>query len=163
MTHTCHWPRCGKEIAPRLWGCSRHWFRLPFALRRRISGTYRPGQEIDKRPSPEYIEAAKAVQAWITRTTVAIAPNVSGDPGGTANTTPPGEAQTARRVPREGQANGSLRAAGAIPAPQPQARVAETVDAGDLKSPEGASAHAGSSPAPGTQLHPAAFRIVDDL
>jgi hypothetical protein len=48
-----------------MWGCRGHWYRLPASLRRRIWNTYVPGQEITKTPSPEYIDAAKAVQAWI--------------------------------------------------------------------------------------------------
>lgn len=63
--HTCHWPNCGKEVPPAMWGCRAHWFKLPANLRSRIWATYRPGQEIDKKPSPEYMEAAKAVQDWI--------------------------------------------------------------------------------------------------
>ena len=63
--HTCHWPGCGKAVPPRLWGCAPHWFRLPTRLRARIWRAYRPGQEIDKRPSAEYLAVAKDVQAWI--------------------------------------------------------------------------------------------------
>jgi hypothetical protein len=63
--HTCHWPGCKAQVPPKLWGCAMHWYRLPPHLRARIWKTYRQGQEIDKRPSEEYIEAAKAVQAWI--------------------------------------------------------------------------------------------------
>jgi len=48
-----------------MWGCREHWFKIPKTLRDRIWATYRPGQEITKTPSVEYIEAAKAVQEWI--------------------------------------------------------------------------------------------------
>jgi hypothetical protein len=65
MKHTCHWPGCGKEVPPAMWGCSPHWFSLPKHLRDRIWATYRRGQEITKTPSPEYLEAALAVQDWI--------------------------------------------------------------------------------------------------
>jgi len=34
-------------------------------LRNKVWATYRPGQEITKTPSAEYIEVAKEVQAWI--------------------------------------------------------------------------------------------------
>lgn len=63
--HTCHWPGCGKEVPPAMWGCKGHWFTLPKRLRDRIWATYRRGQEITKSPSPEYIEAALEVQKWI--------------------------------------------------------------------------------------------------
>lgn len=48
-----------------MWGCRQHWFRIPKRLRDRIWATYRPGQEIDKQPSPGYRAAARDVQAWI--------------------------------------------------------------------------------------------------
>lgn len=64
MPHTCHWPNCRVEVPPKLWGCRRHWFMLPKAIRDRIWATYRPGQEITKDPSGEYIEAALAAERF---------------------------------------------------------------------------------------------------
>lgn len=63
--HRCHWPGCNVAVPPAMWGCRAHWFKIPKPLRDRIYRSYRPGQEIDKRPSREYLEAAKAVQQWI--------------------------------------------------------------------------------------------------
>lgn len=63
--HTCHWPGCPVEVPPKRWGCRGHWFALPTILRARIWLAYRPGQEIDKKPSVEYLQAAIAVQKWI--------------------------------------------------------------------------------------------------
>lgn len=65
MTHTCHWPGCDRIVPPRLWGCRPHWFALPQPLRTLIWSTYRPGQEITKTPSREYVQAARQVQDWI--------------------------------------------------------------------------------------------------
>jgi len=65
IKHYCHWPGCPTEVPPKLWGCKTHWFKLPKYLRARIWATYRPGQEIDKNPSPEYLTVAKDVQRWI--------------------------------------------------------------------------------------------------
>lgn len=65
MPHKCHWTGCDIEIPAKLWGCSGHWFRLPKELRDKIWQTYRPGQEIDKKPSREYVAVAKEVQDWI--------------------------------------------------------------------------------------------------
>ena len=48
-----------------MWGCQPHWYRLPKALRDRIWQTYRPGQEISKTPSRDYVAAAREVQEWI--------------------------------------------------------------------------------------------------
>jgi hypothetical protein len=64
--HECHWPGCKVQIPPAMWGCKAHWFKLPKVLRDAIWRSYRPGQEKDQRPSAEYLEAARAVQAWIT-------------------------------------------------------------------------------------------------
>lgn len=65
--HTCHWPGCTTEVRPAVWGCKRHWSLLPRSLQRLIWSAYRPGQEQDKRPSLEYINAARAVQDWIAQ------------------------------------------------------------------------------------------------
>jgi hypothetical protein len=63
--HHCHWPGCDKQVPPAAWGCSTHWYRLPKAFRDQIWVAYRPGQEIDQKPSEKYIEVAKAVRQWI--------------------------------------------------------------------------------------------------
>lgn len=63
--HHCHWPGCEQQVPPAMWGCKRHWFMLPKVLRDRIWMTYRPGQEKDWHPSPQYLKAAQAVQDWI--------------------------------------------------------------------------------------------------
>jgi len=64
-SHTCHWPGCGKQVPPAMWGCKQHWFALPKRLRDKIWRAYRPGQEIDMRPSEGYLEIANEVQQWI--------------------------------------------------------------------------------------------------
>lgn len=63
--HCCHWPGCDVHVSPKMWGCKDHWLRLPNKLRIKLWAAYRPGQEIDKAPSPAYIEAAKNIQWWI--------------------------------------------------------------------------------------------------
>lgn len=63
--HTCHWPGCGKRVPPKLWGCKQHWFALPKDIRDRIWATYRPGQEVTKTPSRDYVAAARAARDWI--------------------------------------------------------------------------------------------------
>jgi hypothetical protein len=40
--------------------CSRHWRGVPSELQQAVWRHYRRGQEIDKRPTPEYLAAAKA-------------------------------------------------------------------------------------------------------
>jgi hypothetical protein len=66
--HTCHWPGCTVTVPPKLWGCKAHWFKLPKSLRDEVWRAYRPGQEIDKNPSNEYIAVANNVQRWIKET-----------------------------------------------------------------------------------------------
>lgn len=65
MAHTCHWPGCKRVVPPKLWGCKEHWFKLPKALRDAVWSAYRPGQEIDKKPSLRYIAVARLVRGWI--------------------------------------------------------------------------------------------------
>jgi len=63
--HCCHWPGCGKQVPPALWGCLRHWRMVPKELRDRIWDAYRPGQERSMTPSREYVRVAREVQDWI--------------------------------------------------------------------------------------------------
>lgn len=63
--HTCHWPNCTRQVPPAMWGCSPHWFALPWTIRNDIWKSYRPGQEKDMRPSESYMQAAQAAQDWI--------------------------------------------------------------------------------------------------
>jgi hypothetical protein len=72
--HACHWPGCPRQVPPAMWGCSEHWFALPAYLRSRVWRAYRPGQEIDLRPSREYLEVAREVQEWIERDAVPVVP-----------------------------------------------------------------------------------------
>lgn len=83
--HTCHWPGCGAQVPPAMWGCRTHWYRLPSRLRAAIWATYRPGQEITMTPSPAYLQADENAQRWIRenehgqRTVIADA--AGSDPG----------------------------------------------------------------------------------
>jgi hypothetical protein len=63
--HTCHWPRCETQCPPAMWGCKKHWFKLPKRLRDLIWDTYEIGQEQSMTPSEEYLDAARQVQEWI--------------------------------------------------------------------------------------------------
>lgn len=63
--HDCHWPGCGKQVPPAMWGCRSHWFQLPKRLRDKIWAAYRPGQEVDRSPSRHYLAAAREAQEWI--------------------------------------------------------------------------------------------------
>lgn len=64
MGHKCHQPGCAVNVPPAMWGCKKHWFRLPKRLRDRIWATYVPGQEITKTPSQEYLDVADEVERW---------------------------------------------------------------------------------------------------
>lgn len=60
MSHTCHAKGCEALVAPKLLMCLKHWRRVPRELQRAVWASYRPGQEVDKKPSREYLEAARA-------------------------------------------------------------------------------------------------------
>lgn len=65
--HTCHWPGCSAQVPPAMWGCKKHWFKLPASLRAKVWATYKPGQEITMTPGAAYILVAQQVQEWIAR------------------------------------------------------------------------------------------------
>lgn len=72
--HECHWPGCGRQVPPAMWGCKQHWFALPKSLRDKVWASYRPGQERDMHPSLEYLDVAHEVQDWIAKNTAPIRP-----------------------------------------------------------------------------------------
>lgn len=53
--HTCHAHGCDKPVPTKMFACRRHWFALRKPLRDAIWREYRPGQEVDKRPSLRYL------------------------------------------------------------------------------------------------------------
>lgn len=65
MKHFCHWLGCGKEVPPRMWGCAFHWYKLPIQIRRKIWRAYHEGQEIEKNPSKEYLDAVREAREFI--------------------------------------------------------------------------------------------------
>jgi hypothetical protein len=60
MAHECHRQGCHTRVPPKMFMCRPDWFSLPKPMQAAIWATYRPGQEITKDPSSEYLEAARA-------------------------------------------------------------------------------------------------------
>lgn len=60
MAHLCHAVGCKVNVPPKMLMCLRHWRMVPKALQAQVWATYRPGQEIDKRPTQEYLTASNA-------------------------------------------------------------------------------------------------------
>ncbi len=58
--HTCHAEGCNLIVPPRMLMCAAHWRRVPRHLQAAVWREYRPGQEIDKNPTPEYLEVMQA-------------------------------------------------------------------------------------------------------
>lgn len=64
MSHHCHAHNCETNVPPRMLMCRRHWGMVPRSIQKKVWDHYRPGQEVDKRPSPEYLDVAdEAVRA----------------------------------------------------------------------------------------------------
>ncbi len=57
MSHHCHAKGCSVLVPPKMLMCYRHWKMVPRPLQNEIWRTYRPGQEISKTPSDEYLVA----------------------------------------------------------------------------------------------------------
>src|ERR1700733_6789312 len=56
--HLCHAVGCNRPIPPSSHMCATHWKMVPRLIQRLIWIHYRKGQEIDKRPSVNYIATA---------------------------------------------------------------------------------------------------------
>lgn len=67
MSHTCHAFACETKVPPRLHMCKPHWSMVPRAQQRALWAAYRPGQERDMQPSPEYLRAAAACVEAVAR------------------------------------------------------------------------------------------------
>lgn len=94
--HTCHRPGCEKPVPPKVFMCRPDWSAVPAPLRREILRTYRPGQEITKDPSREYLAAAaNAIEA------VGPKPAKAGTPG-TQKPDPSGAQNPCGRPPMAG-------------------------------------------------------------
>lgn len=65
--HVCHATGCEVEVPPRMFVCRKHWRRLPRTYQMAIWDTYKPGQEITKDPSDEYLHAAMAAVRYLER------------------------------------------------------------------------------------------------
>lgn len=57
--HLCHADFCNVKTPPSRLMCLKHWRKVPVVLRHLVWETYRPGQEVDKQPSDEYLLAAE--------------------------------------------------------------------------------------------------------
>lgn len=65
MSHQCHAFKCSREVPPKMFMCFKHWKMLPRVFQNDIWKNYRPGQEVDKRPSSEYLKAAQRAVCMI--------------------------------------------------------------------------------------------------
>ncbi len=66
--HHCHWPGCKTQVPPAMWGCKRHWFKLPKGWRDQVWAEYEIGQEWRGDPSDGYLAVAVQLQTWIRLT-----------------------------------------------------------------------------------------------
>lgn len=55
MSHLCHAIGCTTSVPPKMLMCRRHWAMVPRKTQITVWNEYRPGQEIDKRPSLAYL------------------------------------------------------------------------------------------------------------
>ena len=53
--HHCHAHGCEVEVAPKMFMCRKHWYRLRRAVRDAVWAEYTPGQERTKKPSLRYL------------------------------------------------------------------------------------------------------------
>lgn len=58
--HRCHARECKTIVPPKLLMCLKHWRMVPRPLQQQVWNTYRPGQENDKTPTRDYLQAAMA-------------------------------------------------------------------------------------------------------
>lgn len=64
MPHHCHAYDCDKLVNPKLLMCLKHWQMVPRDIQALVWKHYRPGQEIDKHPTEEYMLVQRAA-VWL--------------------------------------------------------------------------------------------------
>lgn len=65
MSHHCHADGCQKEVPPKMFMCLKHWRMVPKTFQNDIWKHYRPGQEIDKNPTNDYVKATQRARAIV--------------------------------------------------------------------------------------------------
>lgn len=58
--HHCHADGCKVPVRPTLLMCAAHWAQVPPSIKEAVNANYRRGQCDDRRPSPEWLRAARA-------------------------------------------------------------------------------------------------------
>lgn len=58
MSHHCHAIDCDIPVPPKMHMCLKHWRMVPKAVQELIWKHYRHEQEIDKKPTIDYIATA---------------------------------------------------------------------------------------------------------
>lgn len=69
MPHHCHATGCLVKVPPNKLMCLKHWDMVHPILQGLIQERYVKGQEISKRPSREYLEAATMSVGYVTYVT----------------------------------------------------------------------------------------------
>lgn len=59
--HLCPWPSCHVMVGPSMWGCSSHWFRLPFGHQRAITQAYERGE------AGALLKAIRSAATWAAK------------------------------------------------------------------------------------------------
>lgn len=65
MRHHCHAKGCPVPVPPKMLMCTQHWYMVPKDLQAAVWHAYRPGQEVTKDPTREYLDAATAAIAAV--------------------------------------------------------------------------------------------------
>jgi hypothetical protein len=64
--HNCHADNCKRFVPSNLFMCGQHWKKVSQKTQQLIWKTYRTGQEIDKNPSKEWLEASRLARAEVS-------------------------------------------------------------------------------------------------
>lgn len=65
--HVCHVHPCGAKVNPCYLMCKPHWDMVPQDLRDEIYKYYRLGQEVDKKPTREWLVASLKAIRYVSR------------------------------------------------------------------------------------------------
>src|SRR5271163_2281815 len=77
--HHCHAVACETPVPPKMHMCLKHWCMVPKLVQDLIWHHYREGQEVDKKPSVEYIAMAFASVSCVAMKEGRTLPSLTGE------------------------------------------------------------------------------------
>jgi tRNA (cmo5U34)-methyltransferase len=65
VKHDCNYPGCTTQVGEQFWGCSLHWYAIPFYLRKELKEFYRPNNENAPRLYLNFLRTQAKIEQYV--------------------------------------------------------------------------------------------------